>query len=66
MNRIARLRRRAFRASPTRPTLSERDSLRILPLLENPPAAAERLVRAAKAGFVLPIVADADALKRGI
>jgi hypothetical protein len=35
-------------------------------VLENPPAAAERLVRAAKAGFVLPIVANADALKRGI
>jgi uncharacterized protein (DUF1778 family) len=35
-------------------TLSERDSLRVLDLLENPPAANERLVRAAKAGFTLP------------
>ncbi|HXT06945.1 MAG TPA: DUF1778 domain-containing protein [Roseiarcus sp.] len=34
--------------------LSERDSLRVLALLENPPAAPERLVRAAKAGFMLP------------
>jgi uncharacterized protein (DUF1778 family) len=35
-------------------TLSERDSLRVLDLLENPPEAPDRLVRAAKAGFVLP------------
>ncbi|HEY1542241.1 MAG TPA: DUF1778 domain-containing protein [Xanthobacteraceae bacterium] len=35
-------------------TLSERDSLRVLDLLENPPAAPRRLVRAAKAGFTLP------------
>jgi uncharacterized protein (DUF1778 family) len=35
-------------------TLSERDSLRVLELLENPPAAPDRLVRAAKAGFILP------------
>ncbi|MGP0061789.1 MAG: hypothetical protein ACLPID_21195 [Beijerinckiaceae bacterium] len=35
-------------------TLSERDSLRLLDLLENPPAAPARLVRAAKAGFTLP------------
>jgi uncharacterized protein (DUF1778 family) len=35
-------------------TLSERDSLRVLELLENPPAAPRRLVRAAKAGFTLP------------
>ena len=35
-------------------TLSERDSLRILDLLENPPVAPDRLVRAAKAGFTLP------------
>jgi uncharacterized protein (DUF1778 family) len=35
-------------------TLSERDSLRVLALLENPPAAPDRLVRAAKAGFTLP------------
>ena len=33
--------------------LSERDSLRVLDLLENPPAPPERLVRAAKAGFIL-------------
>jgi uncharacterized protein (DUF1778 family) len=33
--------------------LSERDSLRVLDLLENPPALPERLVRAAKAGFTL-------------
>ncbi|QGM45949.1 DUF1778 domain-containing protein [Methylocystis heyeri] len=33
--------------------LSERDSLLILDLLENPPKANERLIRAAKAGFVL-------------
>jgi uncharacterized protein (DUF1778 family) len=34
--------------------LTERDSLRVLALLENPPAAPARLVRAAKAGFRLP------------
>ena len=34
--------------------LTERDSLRVLALLESPPAAPDRLVRAAKAGFVLP------------
>ncbi len=33
--------------------LSERDSLRVLALLENPPQAPERLVRVAKAGFRL-------------
>jgi uncharacterized protein (DUF1778 family) len=33
--------------------LSERDSLRVLELLENPPAAPDRLVRAAKARFSL-------------
>jgi uncharacterized protein (DUF1778 family) len=33
--------------------LSERDSLLVLELLENPPAAPDRLVRAAKAGFTL-------------
>ena len=33
--------------------LSGRDALRILELLENPPAAPARLVRAAKAGFAL-------------
>ena len=35
-------------------TLSERDSLHVLDLLEHPPAAPDRLVRAAKAGFTLP------------
>jgi uncharacterized protein (DUF1778 family) len=35
-------------------SLSERDSLRVLELLENPPKAPRRLVRAAKAGFTLP------------
>lgn len=35
-------------------TLSERDSLRVLELLENPQAAPDRLVRVAKAGFTLP------------
>jgi uncharacterized protein (DUF1778 family) len=34
--------------------LSERDSLRVLALLENPPAAPDRLIRVAKAGFTLP------------
>jgi uncharacterized protein (DUF1778 family) len=34
--------------------LSEHDSLRVLVLLENPPPAPDRLVRAAKAGFTLP------------
>jgi uncharacterized protein (DUF1778 family) len=33
--------------------LSERDSLRVLALLEAPPAAPDRLVRAAKTGFRL-------------
>ena len=33
--------------------LSERDSLRVLDLLENPPAPPARLRRAAKAGFLL-------------
>ncbi len=33
--------------------LSERDSLRVLDLLENPPEPTVRLLRAAKAGFVL-------------
>jgi uncharacterized protein (DUF1778 family) len=40
-------------AETERLTLSERDSLRILDLLENPPPAPKRLVRAAKAGFSL-------------
>jgi uncharacterized protein (DUF1778 family) len=34
-----------------RMALSERDSLHVLELLENPPAAPDRLVRVAKAGF---------------
>ena len=33
--------------------LSERDSLLVLDLLEHPPESSARLVRAAKAGFVL-------------
>ena len=33
--------------------LSERDSLRVLDLLENPPEPSARLIRAAKAGFVI-------------
>ncbi len=33
--------------------LSERDSLRVLDLLEHPPEPSARLVRAAKAGFIL-------------
>jgi uncharacterized protein (DUF1778 family) len=41
-------------AEAERLTLSERDSLRVLDLLENPPAPPARLVRAAKAGFTLP------------
>ena len=41
-------------AEAERLTLSERDSLRVLALLENPPAAPDRLVRAARAGFTLP------------
>ena len=41
-------------AEAERLMLSERDSLRVLDLLENPPAAHDRLVRAANAGFTLP------------
>ncbi len=41
-------------AEAARVTLSERDSLRVRALLEHPPAAPDRLVRAAKAGFALP------------
>ncbi|MDE3176884.1 MAG: DUF1778 domain-containing protein [Pseudomonadota bacterium] len=40
-------------AEAERLTLSERDSLRVLALLERPPAAPPRLTRAAKAGFRL-------------
>jgi len=41
-------------AEAERLKLTERDSLRVLDLLENPPAAPEHLVRAAKAAFRLP------------
>jgi uncharacterized protein (DUF1778 family) len=44
----------ADNAEAERLTLSERDSLRVLALLKNPPAANDRLVRAARAGFTLP------------
>ena len=40
-------------ARADRVQLSERDSLHLLALLENPPKAPKRLVRAAKAGFTL-------------
>ncbi len=40
-------------AEAERLKLSERDSLRVLELLENPPPAPKRLVRAAKARFTL-------------
>ncbi len=40
-------------AEAERLTLSERDSLHVLALLERPPQASPRLVRAAKAGFKL-------------
>jgi len=41
-------------AESERLALSERDSLRVLALLEHPPKAPDRLVRAARAGFMLP------------
>jgi uncharacterized protein (DUF1778 family) len=41
-------------AQSERLALSERDSLRVLKLLENLPAPTARLRRAAKAGFRLP------------
>jgi uncharacterized protein (DUF1778 family) len=41
-------------AQAERLSLSERDSLRVLKLLENPPSPSARLLRAAKAGFRLP------------
>ena len=41
-------------AEAERINLSERDSLRVLALLENPPSPTERLRRAANAGFRLP------------
>jgi uncharacterized protein (DUF1778 family) len=40
-------------AEAERLVLSERDSLRVLSLLEAPPPPSEKLVRAAKAGFRL-------------
>jgi len=40
-------------AEAERLVLSERDSLRVLSLLETPPPPSEKLVRAAKAGFRL-------------
>jgi uncharacterized protein (DUF1778 family) len=47
-------RARADISEAERMVLSERDWLRVLELLENPPAAPDRLVRVAKAGFTLP------------
>ena len=41
-------------AQAERLSLSERNSLRVLKLLENPPAPTARLLRAAKVGFRLP------------
>jgi uncharacterized protein (DUF1778 family) len=41
-------------AESERLALSERDSLRVLALLEHPPAPSPRLVRAAKVRFELP------------
>jgi uncharacterized protein (DUF1778 family) len=41
-------------AQAERLSLSERDSLRVLKLLENPPSPSPRLLRAARAGFRLP------------
>lgn len=40
-------------AREERVPLSERDSLRVLDLLEHPPAAPARLIHAAKAGYTL-------------
>ena len=54
------------KATLSRTTLSERDSLRVLALLESRPAANDRLMRVAKAGFALPLATAADAIKRGI
>jgi len=41
-------------AQAERLSLSERDSLRVLKLLENPPSPSPRLLRAARTGFRLP------------
>jgi uncharacterized protein (DUF1778 family) len=51
-NMLARA--RADISEAERMVLSERDWLRVLELLENPPTAPDRLVRVAKAGFTLP------------
>jgi uncharacterized protein (DUF1778 family) len=51
--RAALPRARAAIADAEKLILSERDSLRVLDLLENPPDPPERLVRAARSGFVL-------------
>jgi uncharacterized protein (DUF1778 family) len=42
-------------AEAERMALSERDSLRVLALLENPPPAPERLRRAARVGDILSL-----------
>ena len=41
------------RTDVDRLVLSERDSLCVFNLLENPPSASDRLIRAARAGFTL-------------
>jgi uncharacterized protein (DUF1778 family) len=51
--RAALPRARAVIAESEKLQLSERDSLRVLDLLEHPPEPPARLVGAAKAGFVL-------------
>ncbi|MSP02381.1 MAG: DUF1778 domain-containing protein [Acetobacteraceae bacterium] len=51
--RAAMPRAKAAIAEAEQLKLSERDSLRVLDLLENPPAPPERLLRAARAGFTL-------------
>jgi len=51
--RLALPHAKAVIAEAERLALSERDTSRILDLLENPPRAGARLRRAAKAGFTL-------------
>ncbi len=51
--RVALPRAREIISESEKLRLSERDSLLVLDLLENPPEPSERLVRAAKGGFVL-------------
>ncbi|MGD9541144.1 DUF1778 domain-containing protein [Methylocystis sp.] len=51
--RAAMPRAQAVIAEAEKLRLSERDSLRVLDLLENPPDPPARLVRASKAGFTL-------------